>query len=73
MLKVGHTVKVPESLRGPRPNDPGPEIIPISEELEGVPGNPQKPDTVSFYARNYPVESHNVEKLRLPQMEPGSH
>ena len=63
MLKVGHTVKVPESLRGPRPNDPGPEIIPISEELEGVPGNPQKPDTVSFYARNYPVESHNVENF----------
>ena len=63
MLKVGHTVKVPDSLRGPTPRDPGPEIIPVPEELEGVPGNPQKPDTVSFYARNYPVETHAVENF----------
>ena len=60
MLKIGHTVTVPDSLRGPKPQDPGPEIIPIPEELEGVPGAPQNPDTVSFYTRNYPLETHNV-------------
>ena len=63
MLKVGHTVTVPDSLRGPKPKDPGPEIIPIPEELEGVPGAPQKPDTVSFYARNYPLESDSVQNF----------
>ena len=62
MLKIGHTVKVPETLRGPTP-EAKPETIPIPEELEGVPGAPQDRDTVNFYTRNYPVESHNVENF----------
>ncbi len=60
MLKIGHSVTVPKTLRGPKPTDE-PEIISIPEELEGTPGAPQDQDTVNFYTRNYPVESHNVE------------
>ena len=62
MLKSGHTITVPETMRGPKA-DPEPEIISIPEELEGIPGAPQDPDTVTFYARNYPPESHNVENF----------
>ena len=60
MLKIGHSVTVPESMRGPKP-DAEPEIIPIPEELETVPGVPQDPDTVNFYSRNYPLETHSTE------------
>ena len=60
MLKVGHNVTVPESLRGPKPKAE-PETIPIPEELEGVPGAPQDPDTINFYSRNYPLEPVGVE------------
>jgi Pyruvate/2-oxoacid:ferredoxin oxidoreductase delta subunit len=60
MLKVGHTVTVPKTLRGPKPSDE-PETFPVPEELETVPGIPQSPETVNYYARNYPIESHNVE------------
>ena len=63
MLKIGHKVTVPDYLRGPNPKDGGPEVIPIPEELEGIPGAAKNEDTVSFYARNYPVESHNVENF----------
>ena len=60
MLKIGHNVTVPETLRGPNP-EAEPETIPIPEELETVPGIPQDPDTVNFYTRNYPVEAFPVE------------
>ena len=63
MLKIGHKVALPGYLRGTKPKDASPEIVPIPEELEGVPGAPKNEDTVSFYARNYPVESHNVENF----------
>ncbi len=62
MLKIGHTVTVPHHLRGPKPKDEN-QTIPIPEELEGVPGALQDQDTVNFYTRNYPVESHNVENF----------
>ena len=62
MLKIGHTVTVPKTLRGPDPKDEV-ETFPVAEELEGVPGALQNSDTVSFYARNYPAESHNVENF----------
>ena len=62
MLKIGHTVTVPHHLRGPKPKDET-QTIPIPEELEGVPGALQDQDTVNFYTRNYPVESHNVENF----------
>ena len=61
MLKIGHTVTVPETMRGPIPK-PEPETISIPEELETVPGVPQDPDTVNFYARNYPLDTHSVEQ-----------
>ncbi len=60
MLKVGHTVTVPTTLRGPNPSDK-PETFPVAEELETVPGAPQYQETVNYYSRNYPIESHNVE------------
>ena len=60
MLKIGHSVTVPESMRGPEP-EAEPETIHIPEELETVPGVPQDHDTVSYYARNYPIETHSVE------------
>ena len=60
MLKIGHSVTVPDTMRGPNPKAE-PETIPIPEELETVPGVPQDPDTVNFYTRNYPIEAHSVE------------
>ncbi len=62
MLKIGHTVKVPDTLSGPE-RKAETETIPIPEELATVPGIPQNPDTVNFYTRNYPIESHNVENF----------
>ena len=62
MLKIGHTVTVPKTLRGPSPADE-PLNIDIPEELETVPGIPTDQDTVTFYSRQYPVESHNVENF----------
>ena len=61
MLKIGHSVTVPESMRGPKP-EAEPETILIPEELETVPGVPQDPDTVNYYSRNYPIENHSVEQ-----------
>ncbi len=60
MLKIGHEVTVPKTMRGPSVHE---ETISIPEELETVPGIPQDPDTVNFYTRNYPLESHNVENF----------
>ena len=62
MLKIGHTVKVPKTLRGPSPSDEE-EIVQVPEELERVAGIPLQQDTVTFYSRHYPVESHNVENF----------
>ena len=62
MLKIGHTVTVPETLRGPTPKAE-PETFPIPEELATAPGLPQQPDTVTFYSRHYPLESHSVEHM----------
>ena len=62
MLKIGHTVKVPKTLRGPSPSDEE-EIVQVPEELERVAGIPLEQDTVTFYSRHYPVESHNVENF----------
>ena len=62
MLKIGHSVRVPDSLRGPTP-PADEEVIPIPEELEGVPGANKDEDTINYYTRNYPVESHNVENF----------
>ena len=62
MLKTGHRVTIPETLRGPNPKAE-PEVIDIPEELEDVPGARHDEDTVTFYTRQYPVESHNVENF----------
>ena len=62
MLKIGHEVTVPGHLRGPNPEAES-EIIPVPEELETVPGHYQDKDTVGFYSRYYPIESHNVENF----------
>ena len=62
MLKIGHSVTVPKTLRGPTPQDKD-ASIPIPEELETVPGIPQDAQTVDFYTRNYPLESHMVEQF----------
>ena len=60
MLKIGHTVTVPKTLRGPNAKAEE-ETIPIPEELETVPGAPKDEETINFYTRNYPIETHNVE------------
>ena len=60
MLKIGHSVTVPRTMRGPNP-EAEPETIAVPEELVTVPGVPQDPDTVNFYSRNYPIENHSVE------------
>ena len=62
MLKIGHSVKLPGSLRGPTPNPEDPTIR-VPEELETVPGIPQNADTVNYYSRNYPIETHSVENF----------
>ena len=62
MLKIGHIVKLPGILRGPTPKPEEPTIQ-VTEELETVPGAPQNADTVNYYTRNYPIESHNVENF----------
>ena len=62
MLKIGHKVRVPDTLRGP---DAKPEVeeIAVPAELETMPGIPQDPDTVNFYTRQYPIETQNVENF----------
>ena len=49
-------------MRGPTPKPEEPTIQ-VTEELETVPGAPQNADTVNYYSRNYPIESHNVENF----------
>ena len=62
MLKIGHTVKVRKELRGESPKAE-PEVVAVPEELETVPGIPTNDETVSYYARHYPIESHAVENF----------
>ena len=54
---VSHVVK----RRGRRPGDPDVEI-PVAVELTSVPGSPIKDKDVSFYSREYPLESQTIEK-----------
>ena len=56
MLKIGHSITRP----GLKPGDE-PITIDVPEELETVPGSPQHPHEVDFYARQYPIESQQVE------------
>ena len=54
---VDHVVKRP----GRRQEDPDVEI-PVAKDLTTVPGVPQRQEDVSFYSREYPLESQSVEK-----------
>ena len=54
---ISHTVKRP----GRRDGDPNIEI-PVAEDLATVPGVPQNPLDVSFYSREYPLESQAIDK-----------
>ena len=56
MLKIGHTVTRP----GRKSGDP-PVTIDVPEELERTPGIEQIPTDVDYYARDYPLESQNIE------------
>ena len=60
MLKIGHKVTIPKTLRGPIPQGDDPEVQ-VPEELETVPGVPQDMKTVDWYSVHYPIESHGVE------------
>ena len=60
MLKIGHEVIVPPSLKGLSAGAE-PDIIPIPAELETVPGSAVDQQAVSFYARQYPLEVDDVE------------
>ena len=52
---VHHVVRRPGRTHG----DPDVEI-PVSEDLATVPGIPQRPKDVSFYTREYPIETQNI-------------
>lgn len=54
MLKIGHEVVRPGKFYGDEP-----VTIPIPEELVTVPGIPTNNREVDWYAREYPLESHN--------------
>ena len=62
MLKIGHNVRIRKELRGKNP-ETEPEIIAVPEELETVPGIPVNDQTVTYYARHYPIETHAVENF----------
>ena len=54
---VHHVVKRPGRTHG----DPDVEI-PVAEDLATVPGIPLREEDVSFYSREYPLETQNIEK-----------
>ena len=54
---LSHTVKRP----GRRSGEPDVEI-PVAEDLATVPGIPQNPVDVSFYSREYPLETQSIDK-----------
>ena len=55
--KVHHVVKRPGRTAG----DPD-VLIPIAEDLATAPGSPVRDRDVTFYSREYPIESQTVEK-----------
>ncbi|HXH11786.1 MAG TPA: reductive dehalogenase domain-containing protein [Alphaproteobacteria bacterium] len=55
--KIGHIVTRP----GKRPGDP-PITIPVAEILETVPGIPTRDEDVTFYSREYPLDTLNVDE-----------
>ena len=55
--KVHHVVQKPGRYVG----DPD-VVIPIAEDLTSVPGSPVRDRDVTFYSREYPIESQTVEK-----------
>ena len=57
MPKVGHVVTRP----GRREQDP-PVEIPVSEDLETVPGIPKHESDLEFYSREYPLETINIDE-----------
>ena len=54
---LSHTVKRPGRRRGDTDVE-----IPVAEDLATVPGIPQNPVDVSFYSREYPLETQSIEK-----------
>ena len=55
--RVSHIVRRP----GRKPGDAQVEI-PVAQDLKTVPGVPVREEDVSFYSREYPLESQNIEK-----------
>lgn len=55
--QIGHIVTRP----GKRPGAP-PVTIPVAEILETVPGIPTRDEDVSFYSREYPLDTLNVDE-----------
>ena len=55
--EVHHSVRRP----GRRPGDPDVEI-PVAADLATVPGIPLREHDVSFYSREYPLESQTIDK-----------
>ena len=55
--RVSHVVKRP----GRAPGDADIEI-PVAEDLVTVPGVPKRDADVAFYSREYPLQSHSIEK-----------
>ena len=62
MLKIGHYVDRPGKELGSAQI-----TIPVPEDLETVPGIPQRPSEVDWYSKEYPLESHNVENRAYRQ------
>ena len=60
---VNHIVKRP----GRRHGDPETEI-PIAQDLVTVPGSPNLDGDVSYYSREFPIESQTVEKIGRPRL-----
>ncbi len=57
LKKVHHVVNRPGRLAG------DPDVhIPVAEDLATVPGSPVRNKDVTFYSREYPIESQTVEK-----------
>ena len=54
---VGHSVTRPGRKLGDAP-----VTIPVAEELETVPGIPERPADVSFFSREYPLENMALEE-----------
>ena len=64
MLKIGHTVTVPNSLKGSA-TDSDSDVIPIPEELETVPGHPERPGDGQLLHPELPAGEREPHQLRL--------